>query len=235
MANEKCNFINNYIYKIFKDIIYSNIYLNYLPYQIIISIIDFTRQKFNLDSKYMKIIKNIYRIKLNEYKDCLDDIKKLIKNIESNPQISRKNINYQLPNKLLFFIDDEEKNKEDKEENKINSIIQKPLIDFNQMEMKTPVINNLQPNKKNMPKLNLKENKINMKKTKKYKKLKKSKSFNDFGNIFLILDNRTMGDMGIFKCASFSNVKTLNLRDIYNNRFGNISQSISNGIVNILK
>ena len=76
------NIIYNYSLKIFRDIMNSNITLNYHPLPICFSIITLARKRFKLNTKYLK---KIYSIKLNDYKDCYEEIKVYIENIENYP------------------------------------------------------------------------------------------------------------------------------------------------------
>lgn len=200
-SNSYCTMMNNYAYKIFRDVIYSNLALTYPSYQIVISIIQLTRKKFNLDMKYMKLIKKIYNIKTIEYKDCLEDIKKLIQNIENYPQSYEPMFNNQVSSKFLFINDDEKSEKENKKnvENSKNEETIPINIDLSMMKMETPILNNVKTNR------NIREMKLDyLHKTKKTKKLKYSKSFNNFSNIFDNFFYSTKKSSIILKCSSFN-------------------------------
>ena len=79
-------FAYNYAEKIFRDIVYSYIAIIHPPYLIAFVIIHLTRKKF-FDSKYMKKIKKIYGIKQNDYKECYDDIKSFLNNVEKGLKV----------------------------------------------------------------------------------------------------------------------------------------------------
>ena len=83
-------FAYNYAEKLFRDIVYSYIAIFYPPYLVAFVIIQLTRKKF-FDSKYMKKIKKVYGIKQNDYKECYDDIKSLLNNIEKGLKINDYN------------------------------------------------------------------------------------------------------------------------------------------------
>ena len=115
-------FAYNYAEKIFRDIAYSYIAIFYPPYLIAFVIIQLTRKKF-FDSKYMKKIKKIYGIKQNDYKECYEDVKTFLNNVEKGLKISDYNkINKYKENKELtnneIIINKEKENKEKKEEEK---------------------------------------------------------------------------------------------------------------------
>ena len=76
------NIIYNYSLKIFRDVMNSNISLCYHPLPICFSIITLARKRFKLNTKYLK---KIYSIKLNDYKDCYEEIKVYIEKLENNP------------------------------------------------------------------------------------------------------------------------------------------------------
>ena len=76
------NIIYNYSLKIFRDIMNSDIALFYHPLPICFSIITLARKKFKLNTKYLK---KIYNIKLNDFKECFDEIKVYVENIENYP------------------------------------------------------------------------------------------------------------------------------------------------------
>ena len=80
-------FAYNYAEKLFTDIVYSYIAIYYPPYLVAFVIIQLTRKKF-FDSKYMKKIKKVYGIKQNDYKECYDEIKSLLNNIEKGLKIN---------------------------------------------------------------------------------------------------------------------------------------------------
>ena len=79
-------FAYNYAEKIFRDIVYSYIAIIHPPYLIAFVIIHLTRKKF-FESKYMKKIKKIYGIKQNDYKECYDDIKSFLNNVEKGLKV----------------------------------------------------------------------------------------------------------------------------------------------------
>ena len=115
-------FAYNYAEKIFRDIAYSYIAIFYPPYLIAFVIIQLTRKKF-FDSKYMKKIKKIYGIKQNDYKECYEDVKTFLNNVEKGLKFSDYNkINKYKENKELtnneIIINKEKENKEKKEEEK---------------------------------------------------------------------------------------------------------------------
>jgi hypothetical protein len=83
-------FAYNYAEKLFRDIVYSYIAILYPPYLVAFVIIQLTRKKF-FDSKYMKKIKKVYGIKQNDYKECYDEIKSLLNNIEKGLKINDYN------------------------------------------------------------------------------------------------------------------------------------------------
>ena len=150
--------------------------------------------------KYMKLIKKIYNIKTIEYKDCLEDIKKLIQNIENYPQSYEPMFNNQVSSKFLFINDDEKSEKENKKnvENSKNEETIPINIDLSMMKMETPILNNVKTNR------NIREMKLDyLHKTKKTKKLKYSKIFNNFSNIFDNFFYSTKKSSIILKCSSF--------------------------------
>lgn len=83
-------FAYNYAEKLFRDIVYSYIAIFYPPYLVAFVIIQLTRKKF-FDSKYMKKIKKVYGIKQNDYKECYEEIKSLLNNIEKGLKINDYN------------------------------------------------------------------------------------------------------------------------------------------------
>ena len=121
-------FAYNYAEKLFRDIIYSYIAIYFPPYLIAFVIIQLTRKKF-FDSKYMKKIKKLYGIKQNDYKECYEEIKNLLNNIEKGLKINDYNKINQGTNKEKEEEKEKENNiikKEEKEDNnKIENIINK--------------------------------------------------------------------------------------------------------------
>lgn len=120
-------FAYNYAEKIFRDIAYSYIAIFYPPYLIAFVIIQLTRKKF-FDSKYMKKIKKIYGIKQNDYKECYEDVKTFLKNVENGLKVSDYNkVNKEKENKELknSEIINKEKEKKEKKESRDNEIIKK--------------------------------------------------------------------------------------------------------------
>ena len=83
-------FAYNYAEKLFRDIVYSYIAIYYPPYLVAFVIIQLTRKKF-FDSKYINKIKKVYGIKQNDYKECYDEIKSLLNNIEKGLKINDYN------------------------------------------------------------------------------------------------------------------------------------------------
>ena len=77
----------NYADKLFRDIEYSYIVLFYTPDLIAFVIIQLTRKKF-FSNKYDKKIKNIYGFKQEEYKECLNEIKNFLVNIQNGMESS---------------------------------------------------------------------------------------------------------------------------------------------------
>ena len=72
----------NYADKLFRDIVYSYIVLFYSSDLIAFVIIQLTRKKF-FDNKYSKKIKNIYGFKLEDYKECMNEIKIFLDNLQN--------------------------------------------------------------------------------------------------------------------------------------------------------
>ena len=108
-------FAYNYAEKIYRDIAYSYIAILYPPYLIAFVIIQLTRKKF-FDSKYMKKIKKIYGIKQNDYKECYEDVKAFLNNVEKGLKVSDYNkINKEKENKELKHNETINKEKENKE------------------------------------------------------------------------------------------------------------------------
>ena len=103
-------FAYNYAEKLFRDVIYSYIAIFYPPYLIAFVIIQLTRKKF-FETKYMKKIRKIYGINLNDYKECYEDIQKFLKDVENGLKVS----DYNKINKDKF---DEKENKEIKNNEK---------------------------------------------------------------------------------------------------------------------
>ena len=77
----------NYADKLFRDIEYSYIVLFYTPDLIAFVIIHLTRKKF-FSNKYDKKIKNMYGFKQEEYKECLNEIKNFLVNIQNGMESS---------------------------------------------------------------------------------------------------------------------------------------------------
>ena len=127
-------FAYNYAEKLFRDIIYSYIAIIYPPYLISFVIIQLTRKKF-FDSKYMKKIKKIYGIKQEDYKECYEDIKTFLKNVENGLKVS----DYNKINKEKDKESDKEIKKKEgnlKEENGKNN-------DINQVNKINDITNNI--------------------------------------------------------------------------------------------
>jgi len=80
-------FAYNYAEKLFRDIVFSYITIFYPPHIIAFVIIVLTRKKF-FDSKYTKRVKKIYGIRQNDYKDCYEEIKRLLNLIEKGLKVS---------------------------------------------------------------------------------------------------------------------------------------------------
>ena len=77
----------NYADKLFRDIQYSYIALFFNPDLIAFVIIQLTRKKF-FSNKYDKKIKNIYGYKLEDYKECLNEIKNFLDNVQNGLEMS---------------------------------------------------------------------------------------------------------------------------------------------------
>ena len=135
-------FAYNYAEKLFRDIVYSYIAIFYPPYLIAFVIIHLTRKKF-FESKYMKKIKKLYGIKQNDYKECYEDIKNFLQDIENGLKVS----DYNKINKEKF---DEKKNKEIKNNEKENK---------EKSENKTPIINQFREVINNIACVNIEDNK----------------------------------------------------------------------------
>ena len=84
----------NYADKLFRDIINSYIVLFFNPDLIAFVIIQLTRKKF-FSNKYDKKIKNIYGYKLEDYKECLNEIKNFLDNVQNGLETSQF---YKIPN-----------------------------------------------------------------------------------------------------------------------------------------
>lgn len=123
-----CTMMYNYANSILKLIMYSDIALNYDPEQIAFSVLLLTRKKFRLDDKYFtKVLKNIYNIKICDYRDCLDICKLLIDDVENGVIGATKKkrcsvaINPKFENKLIDLVKKEDlTHEEDKKEEKKN-------------------------------------------------------------------------------------------------------------------
>ena len=135
-------FAYNYAEKLFRDIVYSYIAIFYPPYLIAFAIIHLTRKKF-FENKYMKKIKKLYGIKQNDYKECYEDIKNLLQDIENGLKFS----DYNKINKEKF---DEKSNKEIKNNEKENK---------EKSENKTPIINQFREVLNNMACAHIEDNK----------------------------------------------------------------------------
>ena len=72
----------NYADKLFRDIEYSYIVLFFPPDLIAFVIITLTRKKF-FSNKYDKKVKNIYGFKQEDYKECLNEIKIFLDNVQN--------------------------------------------------------------------------------------------------------------------------------------------------------
>ena len=114
-------FAYNYAEKLFRDIVYSYITVLYPPYLIAFIIIHLTRKKF-FDSKYIKKIKKSYNIRQNDYKECNDQIKILLNNIEKGLKITTFNIIKDNDDNKIEEKDEtkEETDKEKEKEKEIN-------------------------------------------------------------------------------------------------------------------
>ena len=89
----------NYADKLFRDIEYSYIALFYTPDLIAFVIIQLTRKKF-FDNKYSKKIKNIYGFKLEDYKECMNEIKIFLDNVQNGLEIKDY---HKIPKNSIFF------------------------------------------------------------------------------------------------------------------------------------
>ena len=89
----------NYTDKLFRDIEYSYIVLFYTPALIAFVIIQLTRKKF-FDNKYSKKIKNIYGFKLEDYKECMNEIKIFLENVQNGLEIKDY---HKIPKNSIFF------------------------------------------------------------------------------------------------------------------------------------
>ena len=78
----------NYAEKLFKDIEYSYIALFFNPDLIAFVIIQLTRKKF-FNNKYDKKIKHIYGYKLEDYKECQNEIKIFLDNVQNGLETSQ--------------------------------------------------------------------------------------------------------------------------------------------------
>ena len=115
-------FAYNYAEKLFRDIVYSYIAIFYPPYLIAFVIIQLTRKKF-FDSKYMKKIKKVYNIKQDDYKECHEQIKTFLKNIEKGLKITTfDNINKEPNNKIENNEKEKKIDKKDEEDENQNKI-----------------------------------------------------------------------------------------------------------------
>ena len=133
-------FAYNYAEKIFRDIIYSYIAIIHPPYLIAFVIIQITRKKF-FDSKYMKKIKKIYGIKQDDYKDCYNDIKNILHNIDKGLKVPDYNI-----------INKEKENNEIKEKENNEKLGKQ---NNEKTEKKTPLISQIKEDINNMSKGNV--------------------------------------------------------------------------------
>ena len=104
-------FAYNYAEKLFRDIVYSYITVFYPPYLIAFIIIHLTRKKF-FDNKYIKKIKKSYNIKQNDYKECNDQIKILLNNIEKGLKIT----NFENIKDIVNKIEEKESEKDNEKE-----------------------------------------------------------------------------------------------------------------------
>ena len=77
----------NYAEKLFRDIEYSYIALFFNPDLIAFVIIQLTRKKF-FSNKYDKKIKHIYGYKLEDYKECQNEIKIFLDNVQNGLETS---------------------------------------------------------------------------------------------------------------------------------------------------
>ena len=77
----------NYAEKLFRDIEYSYIALFFTPDLIAFVIIQLTRKKF-FSNKYDKKIKHIYGYKLEDYKECQNEIKIFLDNVQNGLETS---------------------------------------------------------------------------------------------------------------------------------------------------
>jgi hypothetical protein len=116
-------FAYNYAEKLFRDIVYSYITVFYPPYLIAFIIINLTRKKF-FDNRYIKKIKKSYNIKQNDYKECNDQIKILLNNIEKGLKITNfeniKDISDKLEEKEKEREKESEKDNEKAKDKEIN-------------------------------------------------------------------------------------------------------------------
>ena len=78
----------NYADKLFRDIVYSYIVLFFQPDLIAFVIVQLTRKKF-FNNKYDKKIKNIYGFKLEDYKECLTEVKLFLDNVQNGLETSQ--------------------------------------------------------------------------------------------------------------------------------------------------
>ena len=151
-------FAYNYAEKLFRDIVYSYIAIFYPPYLIAFVIIQLTRKKF-FETKYMKKIRKIYGINLNDYKECYEDIQKFLKDVENGLKVS----DYNKINKEK--IDEKDNNEIKTNEKDNNNEIKNNEKDNNieNSENKTPIINQIKEAINNMSSIDLEDKNNNNK------------------------------------------------------------------------
>ena len=152
-------FAYNYAEKLFRDIVYSYIAIFYPPYLVAFVIIQLTRKKF-FDSKYMKKIKKVYGIKQNDYKECYDDIKSLLNNIEKGLKINDYN---KMKSKEENEKKEDDKNEINKNGNENNSSVVNQIKEITEQTSNINLENkdkenNVSNNNENKDSINLNKN-----------------------------------------------------------------------------